>query len=172
MRILQRIDFGWLYLLCGVVLTVAAIVLPAHQELHTLQQKRDYIQENLADLNYRVQIYSEFLHELQENNPVLLQRILEMQFNLQTEGTPVVIDTSSSQTPLEWVAQRSRRDRVMPLQVEQSSILSGLSSGRSRLLLVGAGAFAMFVGFLKSATGVLKKDNTMTFCNKKKKSIF
>jgi len=169
---LQRIDFGWFYLVCGIVLTVAAIVLPAHQELHTLQLKRDRIQENLADLEYRVQIYSEFIQDLEKNDPELRQRILEMQFNLETAGTPIVIDASASQTPLEWVAQRSRRDRVLPFQVERSSILSGLSSGRSRLLLVGAGAFAMFIGFLKGPAWDPQKEGTMTFCNKKKNRNF
>ncbi|MBC8309544.1 MAG: hypothetical protein ISR75_05525 [Phycisphaerales bacterium] len=131
------------------MLTSSAIVIPAHQELQELQSKKNVIQENLADLEYRVEIYNSFLQDLHENDPEFKQRILDMQLNLQAQGTPVVIDTSASQTPLEWVAQRARRDRKINMQVEQSSILSGLSTGRSRLLLIGVGVFAMFIGFLK-----------------------
>ncbi len=150
MSLWQRIDFGWFYLTCGLVLSISAIVIPAHQELQELQAKKNVIQENLEDLEYRVEVYNSFLQDLNEDDPELRQRILDMQLNLQLQGTPVVIDTSASQTPLEWVAQRARRDRRVNMQVEQSSILSGLSTGRSRLLLVGAGAFAMFIGFIKA----------------------
>jgi hypothetical protein len=152
MSLLQRIDFGWFYLICGLVLTISAIVIPAHQDLQELQAKKVVIEENLSDLEYRVEIYNSFLQDLHENDPEFKQRILDMQLNLQAQGTPVVIDASASQTPLEWVAQRARRDRKVNMQVEQSSILSGLSTGRSRLLLIGVGAFAMFIGFLKGST--------------------
>jgi hypothetical protein len=148
----KRFDVGWLYLLCGLVLAVSAIVLPAHQDLQNLQVKRSAIQDDLHDLEYRIALYQDFLSDIQEENPIVQDRLLEMQFNKAAIGTPVVIDNSAAHTPLGWIAERARRDRVISTRTEQSSLLTGLSSGRSRLLLVGAAAFAMFVGLLKGSS--------------------
>lgn len=136
-------------MLCGLVLTVSAIILPAQQDLEELKLKRVVIQENVDELEYQIEIYKDFLQDLQEDNPELHQRIVEMQFNTLASGTPVVVDSSASQTPLEWLAQRIRRDRDVSMQTEQSSILANLSSGRNRLFLFGLGVFAMFVGLVK-----------------------
>lgn len=150
MSFVKRIDIGWLFLLCGLVLAVSAIVLPAHQDLQNLQVKRSAIQADFDDLEYRINLYQDFLVDIEAENPIVQKRLLEMQFNRIALGTPVVIDNSAARTPLDWIAERSKRDRVISTQTEQSSLLTGLSSGRSRLLLVGAAAFAMFIGFLKS----------------------
>ena len=147
---LKRFDIGWLFLLCGLVLAVSAIILPAHQDLAILESKRNAIESDLGHLEYRINLYQEFLQDIDQQDPLVQQRLLSMQFNMTADGTPVVIDSSASHTPLEWIAERSRRNRVIVTHTEQSSLLSGLSSGRSRLLLVGGAAFAMFIGFLKS----------------------
>ena len=152
MNIFAKFDSGWPYLLCGLILTVSAIILPAHQDLKELEMKRVVIQGDVDELEYQIQVYRDFLQELQHENPELRQRIIEMQFNKQVSGTPVVVDSSASQTPLEWLSQRVRRDTEVSLITEQSSILSNLSNGRSRLFLVGLGVFAVFVGLVKSPT--------------------
>ncbi len=149
-RIFKRIDIGWFYLLCGLVLTVAAIVLPAHRALEELESKRVTIQENHIELQYQIGIYESFLHDLYQHDPELRDRIIEMQMRLNPNGTPVVIDASASKTPLEWVAQRARRDRLVDIQPPEDSILTRLSKGRSRLFLAGIGVFSMFIGFMKS----------------------
>lgn len=147
---MKRFDFGWLFLLCGLVLAVSAIVLPAHQDLHQLTAKRNTIEANLDNLEYRIALYGEFLQDIHEGNSEMRQRLLEMQLNLPSPGTPVVIDRSSSHTPLDWIAQRARKEQTIVTTDKENSLLSGLSSGRSRLLLVGAAAFAMFIGFLRN----------------------
>ena len=73
-----------------------------------------------------------------------------MQLNKPSAGTPVVIDGSATHTRLDWIAQWSRKDRVILTSNTENSLLSGLSSCRSRLLLDGAAAFAMFIGFLRN----------------------
>jgi len=148
-NMLKRFDIGWLFLLCGLVLAISAIVLPAQHDLRTLETKRFAIQSDLEDLEYRIELYSKFLQDIELQSPIVQQRLLQMQFNLSPDGTPVVIDSSASHNPLEWIAERSRRERRVDTRTVESSLLSGLSSGRSRLLLVGAAAFAMFIGFLK-----------------------
>jgi hypothetical protein len=147
---LHRIDFGWLFLLSGLVLTVAAIVLPAHYDLEELESRRSEIQVNADDLAFQVKLYEQFLLELQEGDPELTKRIIEMQFNVQTDGIPVVIDESASNTPLEWIAQKVRRDREVSLESAPPSMLTSISHGRTRLFLVGIGVFSIFIGFIKN----------------------
>jgi hypothetical protein len=156
-NMLKHSDIGWLFLLCGLVLAVSAIILPAHQDLENLETKRNAIQSDLDYLAYRIDLYREFLQDIDQQDPIVQQRLISMQFNLAAEGTPVVIDSSASHTPLEWIAERSRRDHVIATHAEESSLLSGLSSGRSRLLLVGGAVFAMFIGFLKKEPAHPKK---------------
>ena len=150
MSFFHRIDIGWFYVLCGLVLTVAAIVFPAHKDLQELQAKRTVIQQNVAELEYQIQIYESFLKDLYSLNPELHDRIYNMQMRVSPDGAIVVKDASAANTPLEWIAQRARRDRIVHFDSSEDSILTGLSSGRSRLYLAGVGVFAMFVGFIKS----------------------
>ncbi len=146
----KRLDLGWLYLLCGLVLTSSAIVLPAHHDFDELNKKCIAMQNNVDELHYQIEIYKQFLFDLTEETPQLKKRILAMQLNIQKSGTPVVTDTSASKTPLEWINQRVRRSKEFSLELQQTSILSHLATGRSRLLLIGVGVFAMFIGFVSS----------------------
>ena len=146
----KRLDFGWLYLLCGLVLTVAAIVLPARQDLEDLTSKKVSITSDFQELEYRVGVYQTFLEDVQVGKSQLTKRLIEMQFNKSPDGASVVIDRSASKTPLAWVAQRAKRNRVLPMEVEQASTLSQFSFGQGRLWLLGFGAFAIFVGLIYS----------------------
>ncbi len=137
--------------MCGLALTVAAIVLPAQQDLQELAAKRVAITSDLEELEYRVGVYQTFLDEVQAGKPQLTKRLIEMQFNTSPEGASVVIDRSASKTPLAWVAQRAKRNRVVPMEVEQASMLAQFSSGQGRLWLLGFGIFATFIGLMTSS---------------------
>ena len=147
-RFLTRFDIGWLYLFFGLVLTTAAIVLPAHHDLDALLAKKEIIISNADDLAYRVEIYTTFLEDATSGDPAFQQRLIEMQFNQSPSGSPVVIDTSAPSTPLAWVAERAKRTKVVPMQTVQASLLSQFSEGEGRLWLLGFGVFALFVGLV------------------------
>lgn len=152
MKRAYAINFSWLYLICGLVLTVAAIVLPSHQDLHELQQRQQAILMDLDDLHYRIEMYQSFHNDLQKADPELLQRIVAMQFNEPVSGTPVVIDRSASQTPLDWIEQRSRRAKRLNGERGQVSAIASLAQGRGRLWLAGGGVFAIFLGLIHVPT--------------------
>jgi hypothetical protein len=145
---IKKIDLGWIYLLCGLALTTAAIVLPAHSDLKEIVSKKEVIVDNLKELSYRVEVHKTFLEDVQDGNPEIINRLVEMQFNLPPTGTPVVIDKSSVQTPLAWVQQRAKRNRIMPIEVEQASILTRFAEGQGRLWLLAIGAFTIFIGLI------------------------
>ena len=146
----MRNFYGWLYLISGLVLTVAAIVLPAHQDLAVLQQKRAVIAEDYADLNRQIAVHQTFLDDLMAEDPKLQDRIVQMQFNQAATGTPVVIDRAAAKTPLDWVAQRARQTRAVDITMPRDSILTTLTKGRNRLWLAGAGVFVIFIGLVIS----------------------
>jgi len=154
MRFVHIHDFGWLYLLCGLVLTVAAIVLPAHTNLEGLLSKKTSISNDLDELNHRVEVYASFLSDVQRGDAQITQRLVDMQFNQSPDGSSVVIDTSASKTPLAWVAQRAKRSRVVPLETKQASFLSQFVDGQGRLWLLCGGAFTIFIGLIASSTKV------------------
>lgn len=143
--------FGWFYLVSGLVLTVAAIVLPAHQDLAVLKEKRAAIVDDTADLQHQILVHKAFLNDLNGQDRVLHERMVQMQFNQSPSGTPVVIDRAASKTPLDWVAQRARRDRAVFLEESRQSLLSKMTTGTNRLWLAGVGVFIIFVGLITSA---------------------
>ena len=151
MNLLSRFDYGWLYLMCGLLLSVAAIILPAHKELEILEHKRDSIQLDVDNLLSQVLVYKSFLNEANDKESQLRHRLFNMQFNINGDGSTVVVDSSSSQTPLDWVAQRARTDRVIDIDVQDASLLSVFTEGRSRLFMFGVGAFTIFIGLISSS---------------------
>tara|TARA_B100000959_G_C14737081_1_gene523399 strand:- start:213 stop:752 length:540 start_codon:yes stop_codon:yes gene_type:complete len=149
-NIVSKFDFSWVYLICGLALSVAAIVIPAHQELGNLHAKLAELAEDYADVQHRVPIYDAFLRDVNTNNPDVYQRIVDLQFNRPGSGEIVVIDNAAVQTPLEWLSDKARRRRIVPLEKKQASVLSSITNGRGRLVLLGVGAFTMFIGFVKN----------------------
>ena len=152
MRFFNRFDIGWLYLLCGLTFTISAIVLPAQSDLKDLILKRDAIYADANEQEYRVGVYADFLADVRAGDPLLLQRLIQMQFNQSPEGTAVVIDRTAPKTPLAWVAQRANRVRVLPMETAEISMLSMFASGDGRLWLLGLGAFALFIGLVTTPT--------------------
>ena len=151
MSSLLRDNFGWFYLVSGLLLTVAAIVLPAHQDLAVLKEKRAVIVDDTDDLQNQIMVHQAFLNDLNSLDSMLQERMIQMQFNQPPSGTPVVIDRAASKTPLDWVAQRARRDRAIYLEEPRQSILSKMTIGKNRLWLAGAGVFIIFIGLITSA---------------------
>ena len=146
MSLVSKWNFGWLYILCGLVLTVAAIILPAHQELQDLMSKQKVIADDLEYLEYQVTIYETFLQDIVNREPDFIQRLAEMQFNRAPHGEQVVFDPSAPRTPLEWVAQRAIKSRTVQTDVQQASILSKFTEDEGRLWLLAAGIIILFVG--------------------------
>ena len=144
------LDVGWLYLFCGLILTFAAIILPAQLDLQELQVKKDTIKSNSQDLESRIGVHISFLHEVNAHNPSVTQRLIDMQFNETPVGIAVVTDKSAPSTPLAWVSQRAKKKKVLPMDPAQSSILTSFVAGQGRLWVMGVGVFSIFIGLITS----------------------
>ena len=152
MRLNKRFDIGWQFIVCGLVLTVAAIVLPAHQGLDDLESKQKIIIADLEDLEYQVSIHEIFLQDIKDGDSSFIQRLYELQFKIDPIGDAIVLDLAAPKTPLDWVANRARRTRSVNMETQQASILSKLSDGQGRLWLLGVGAFVLFIGLISNTT--------------------
>ena len=150
MRLVSKLNFGWLYILCGLVLTVAAIILPAHQELQELKSKQEVIADDLEYLEYQVTIYETFLQDIVNREPDFIQRLTEMQFNEQPRGKHIITDSTVAQTPLAWIDQRTRQEHIVDLSPQKFSFLSVMTQGSGRLWLTGLGISVLFVGLIQN----------------------
>ncbi len=104
----------------------------------------------MDELRYQIDIYQDFLDELNNDEAEVHNRVAEMQFNLPANGIPIVIDRSAAQTPLAWLSKRARRVDTLDVQSNQASLLTSIVQGRGRLWLIACGAFLMFVGLVET----------------------
>ena len=71
-----------------------------------------------------------------------------MQFNIKPEGTPVVIDTAASHTPLQWIEMKTTSFEKFEVKEHHASLLTSLTSGTGRLWVAGFGITLAFLGIV------------------------
>ena len=139
---------GWLFLLAGLALVTAAIVVPAEQELRGLQDRVEVLQEQHARLLDRLAVHQRFLDDLDGGDTDLLRRVADMQMNRTAEGTLVLRDPGAAGTPLEWLSRRSQIAVPIRLDESRASLLARWTAGRGRLWTAAVGSFCVFVGLI------------------------
>ena len=144
-----RFDVGWLYLIAGLLMAVVALVLPAMIELEQLSRRAAASNQQLQEREAILASYTSFYDDLASNDASIVQRVRRIQLNEVIEGTPIVTDLSSSQTPLQWVDEKVLT--VSPLNVEKEDVssLSRILSGSGRLWMAAFGVFFIYVGCIK-----------------------
>ena len=145
-----NIDSGWLYLLAGSILLWAAIVLPAKQELASLQEKLEIIESEDGDIARRIVEYQSFLDALIGGDAQLLQRVIKMQRAGEAKGDFIVFDPNAAKTPLEWLRRRTISDEILIPSPEKASILVRMTGDDRRLWVAGFGGLIIFFGLVQS----------------------
>ncbi len=145
-----RLDPGWLFLLAGLSLVLAAAVIPSGRELHDLE-------EQLAELRHAEQsnfevlaAYARFAQDLDDRDPALIRRLAAAQLNMMPRGeTPILMASSVSASVSDWVEATVERPpyRAAP---PADTLLTRWTEGQRRLWAIGAGAFMVFIGLLLS----------------------
>ena len=154
-----RIDPGWLFVVGGLVLCVAGILLPAQRDLDDLRRQRAELRHEEAILQGRLAARGVFLQELDRRQPALIRRLAASQLNLVPQGEePVLVSSSLNEDIISWVDATAQ---TMPTEEihRANSTLSRLMTGRYRLWLLTAGVVSAFLGLLldPSLTRVRKK---------------
>jgi hypothetical protein len=143
-----RLDAGWLYVLAGLALCAAGILVPARRDLEDLRRQRDRLADERAIGDERLHAYETFLHLLNEDDPSLIRRLAAAQLNLvPADEKPVLMAASRTATVTKWIDEnvQSRRAEVEPAP---ATLLGRLVGGRGRLWVLAGGIVVVFVGLL------------------------
>ena len=128
-----RLDAGWLYVLAGLALCAAGILVPARRDLEDLRRQRDRLADERAIGDERAHAYETFLRLLEEDDPALIRRLAAAQLNLvPADETPVLMAASRTATVTKWIDENVQtwRAEVEPAPV---TLLGRLVGGRGRL---------------------------------------
>ncbi|MHC4385219.1 MAG: hypothetical protein ACYS0J_20655 [Planctomycetota bacterium] len=98
-----RLDAGWLYILAGLALCAAGILVPARRDLEDLRRQLDRLADERAISDARLHAYGSFLHLLNEDDPALIRRLAAAQLNLvPADEKPVLMAASRTATAAWW----------------------------------------------------------------------
>jgi len=151
------LDPGLPYVVAGVLMLLAAGLIPSQIEIRERRANLEELREQLGHHKHREQAYGLFLDELATGNTTLHQRLIAAQLGLVPARTqPVIISAQLNDTPVRWVersvslgswtpeakTERSGRSEQAP------SYLARLIEGNGRLWLFGAALVSIFIGLL------------------------
>lgn len=160
-RPLFYLDPGWLFIIAGLTLCCAVMLLPAKHDLFILQSQRDTLRQKELHNNARLRAHVDFLHAVDEADPDLTRRLVASQLNLLPQGEmPVILAANPVGAVHQWL------DAAAPVPDYQSAIwtettLSRLASGPRRIWLLGAGVMCVFLGLLSGGPfGIRARDAT------------
>lgn len=159
-RPLFQLDPGWPFVLAGLALLVAAILIPAQRELHELrvEARKAEVQENRTYA--RLMAYDRFLSDLRAGDPQLVRRLAIAQLNLVPIGEESLLLTPGmNQTVAQWIDESvppldeaiARIDAETPAYPD--TLLARFALGPNRLWLIAGSVFLLFVGLLLSPDG-------------------
>lgn len=145
---LLRLDAGWLFLLAGISLVLAAAIIPSGRELHGLEEQLASLRRQ-EQANYGVLgAYARFVQDLEDRDPALLRRLAAAQLNMIPRGeTPLLMASTVNASVAQWV------ESTVEMEPEQhepipDTLLSRWTEGGRRLWAIGAGAFMIFIGLM------------------------
>lgn len=107
--LLDRLDIGgWLLLITGGAIIGFTLLAPAWRDLKVLEHRRDGIAYQAALLGTNIQNYNQFLEDLENEDPVLMERLAWYQLHMQPKGTQALdemtpMDDSRKGNPIEWL---------------------------------------------------------------------
>jgi hypothetical protein len=143
-----RLDCGWLYVLAGLALCAAGVLVPARRDLEDLRRQRDRLADEREIGQERAEAYETFLQLLADDDPALVRRLAAAQLNLvPADETPVLVAASRTATVTDWIDRNVRAQRVEP-QPPPDTLLARLVGGPRRMWVIAGGVLVVFVGLL------------------------
>lgn len=149
-QLLALLDPGWLFIIAGLAMCAAAIIVPAQTDLGQLRQQLGELEEEEAMLAARLRAHAGFLDDLHRGDSALVKRLAAAQLNVVPEGErPVLLVRSASASVADWI-EATVREQPLARPESSSSALGRLTEGPQRLWLLGGSVFSVFVGLLLS----------------------
>jgi len=144
-------DPGWLFILCGLFICSASLLVPAHRELEESRRQLEDVKSQEQWAVQRLAAYDEFMNQLDSEDPGLIKRLASRSFNMLPEGdTPVLMDVGASEASIEqWIESTiAAPERAGP--AGSSSMLAAISTGPYRPWFLACGVACIFIGLLTS----------------------
>ncbi|MBL9148430.1 MAG: hypothetical protein JNM94_07025 [Phycisphaerae bacterium] len=144
----RLLDPGWPFVLAGLALLVAGIIIPAQRELHDLRNEWRKVEAEETRMYGRLQAYDQFLSELRSGDPQLVRRLASAQLNRVPEGEePLLLTPGVNHTVAQWIDESVPTPTITP-DPYPDTLLSRLATGPNRLWLLASSVFLLFVGLL------------------------
>jgi hypothetical protein len=146
------IDTGWPFLIAGILLLGATVLIPALDDLDEARWQRERALALEAHRLERLEHYDRYLVALEEGDPGLVQALAASQLNQIPADRSVILPTSgagSGTADASVFPMLEPGPLRAPVRVKANSVLSRLStSERMRPWLIGAGGVMLFVGLI------------------------
>lgn len=152
-RPLFRPDAGWLFLVAGLALVLAAAIIPSERQLHELRTQLDEL-KHAERTNFAIMgAYARFVDDLDDRDPSLLRRLAASQLNvIPRDETPLLMASTVNASVPEWIEATVE---VEPFKAPPpaDTVLARWTEGRGRLWAIGAGGMLVFMGLLLGPSG-------------------
>lgn len=147
-RPLFQADPGWLFLLAGLAVCAAGVLLPGEADRHEIAARLAGIRAEEAYTVERLDAHARFLDAVERGDPGVLRRLAAAQLNVMPAGdTPILLASASSETVEDWIDAAAT---YHPPDEDDHAVsrLEQLASGPRRLWIIGAGVLAVFIGLI------------------------
>ena len=151
-RSLFQFDPGWPFVVTGIGLIVAGVLIPAQRDLHELRGSLEVHRALLEHSERRLAAYEGFVEAIDEGETQLVRRLAASQLNrMAVDERPYLMLPSMNETVSSWI------DASEPLEVPVVSpypdtLLSRLATGPRRLWVLASGVFLIFLGLVFGPT--------------------
>ncbi len=147
-RPLFRLDPGWPFVLAGLALLIAGILIPAQRELHELRGQQKVVEATEARVYARLEAYDRFLADLRTSNPDLIRRLAIANLNMVPKGEQSLLLTPGlNQSVAQWIDESVPTVKLRP-EPYPDTLLGRLAVGPNRLWMLAASVFLLFIGLL------------------------
>ncbi len=143
------IDAGWLFVIAGLAVCGAALLVPAQQDLDVARTQQAQLKVHSMASTRQLVAYDTVLRGLLDRDPLLMRRLAANHLNLLPEGeTPILLDPAGAEGSFDQWVQDATRVEIEPDSVASDTLLARISSGPYRLLVIAGGILCLFVGTL------------------------
>jgi len=146
-------DPGWFFILAGLGLIVAALLVPVHQQTHELRSKVARMENDEQVMRDRLRAYADFLAAIDDGDPTLLRRLVTAQLNqIRAEDEPILLASSIDLPVTDWIEAAVEPRPVVVSDYPRTS-LTELVTGTWRQWIIGGSVLCLFVGLLLDGRG-------------------
>jgi hypothetical protein len=147
-------DPGWLFLIAGMALLGATVLIPAGEDLDEARWLRDRALRVESHRQQRLTRYEEYFAALLERDPALVQSLAASQLNQIPVGQAAMPGFSPMRASASVFPALEPPVLKLPEREVERSALAKLATGeRSRLWLIAAGSLCVLVGLLPTSKG-------------------